>query len=276
VPYSTTLAATGGTPPYSWAVTAGVLPAGLGLTGGVIAGTATTAGTSPLTLQVVDALGASATRSLTLAVAAAAPPPTPALVQSQAVRGTATGSVSIALPAVTAAGNLLVAVVRMSTTSQTVSLADSAGNTYRRAVSQAQSGDGSQVHIFYAAPIAGGPVSVTATFSASNNHPWLAVLEYSGVGTLDGTGSAQGSTAAPSCTATAAVAGELVIGALGLPSSSTLTVTAGPGLTLELQDPQSGGSRAAAADGTAAAGGVTGSFALSGSAAWSCAVATFR
>jgi hypothetical protein len=45
VAYSATLSATGGTPPYSWSVKTGTLPAGLSLsTGGVMAGKPNTAG----------------------------------------------------------------------------------------------------------------------------------------------------------------------------------------------------------------------------------------
>jgi hypothetical protein len=54
--YSQTLAATGGTTPYSWAVTTGTLPAGLTLnaTTGVISGTPTAAATSSFTVTVTD------------------------------------------------------------------------------------------------------------------------------------------------------------------------------------------------------------------------------
>ena len=53
--YSQALQATSGTLPYSWAITAGSLPAGLALNGaGVISGTPTAAGTSTFTVQVTD------------------------------------------------------------------------------------------------------------------------------------------------------------------------------------------------------------------------------
>ncbi|HLL54699.1 MAG TPA: putative Ig domain-containing protein, partial [Myxococcaceae bacterium] len=67
--YSATAAATGGKAPLSWAVSAGALPAGLGLSAaGVISGTPTAAGTASFTLRVTDANGVGATRALTLAV----------------------------------------------------------------------------------------------------------------------------------------------------------------------------------------------------------------
>ena len=54
-PYSTTLTATGGTTPYSWTLTSGALPAGLGLSqNGTISGTPTGAGQSNFTVQVTD------------------------------------------------------------------------------------------------------------------------------------------------------------------------------------------------------------------------------
>ncbi|MHC4714965.1 MAG: Ig domain-containing protein, partial [Planctomycetota bacterium] len=56
VAYSQTLAATGGVPPYSWAVTVGSLPAGLSLNSGTgeISGTPTTPETAPFTVEVTD------------------------------------------------------------------------------------------------------------------------------------------------------------------------------------------------------------------------------
>ncbi len=69
--YSQTLTATGGTTPYTWAVTSGVLPGGLTLTPttGQINGTPTaTAVNSPLTFKVTDNNGSTATANLTLTV----------------------------------------------------------------------------------------------------------------------------------------------------------------------------------------------------------------
>lgn len=72
--YSQTLAATGGTTPYTWTKTVGSLPAGLTLsTAGVISGIPTTAATSTFTVQVKDKVAATATRSLTITINTAAP-----------------------------------------------------------------------------------------------------------------------------------------------------------------------------------------------------------
>lgn len=55
IAYSQTLAATGGTGPYSWSLISGTLPAGLTLTnGGLISGTPTAIGTNSFTVQVTD------------------------------------------------------------------------------------------------------------------------------------------------------------------------------------------------------------------------------
>jgi hypothetical protein len=67
-PYSVTLAASGGTPPYTWSLAAGTLPAGLGLTaGGVISGTPTSRGAFSFTVGVSDGTR-SATQALNLTV----------------------------------------------------------------------------------------------------------------------------------------------------------------------------------------------------------------
>jgi hypothetical protein len=57
-PYNATLQVNNGTPPYTWTLVSGSLPAGLGLsTAGIISGTPTTTGTSNFTVQVSDAHG---------------------------------------------------------------------------------------------------------------------------------------------------------------------------------------------------------------------------
>src|SRR5262249_21358075 len=83
--YSTTLAATGGTPPYTWSLAAGTLPAGLTLANtGAISGTPTATGTSNFTVQVSGG-AQSTTKALSITVSAAAASiwptnPTPAVV----------------------------------------------------------------------------------------------------------------------------------------------------------------------------------------------------
>jgi subtilisin family serine protease len=68
--YSATLAASGGTPPYSWSRTTGSLPNGLTLSaGGTISGTPSRRGTFTFTLRVTDSLGAMATKSFTIQIA---------------------------------------------------------------------------------------------------------------------------------------------------------------------------------------------------------------
>ncbi|WP_206543617.1 beta strand repeat-containing protein, partial [Sphingomonas sanguinis] len=72
--YSQALATTGGTAPYSYAVTAGALPAGLTLSSnGTLSGTPTAAGTFSLTVTATDAQNFTAARAYTLTVAVQAP-----------------------------------------------------------------------------------------------------------------------------------------------------------------------------------------------------------
>src|SRR5262245_13371834 len=69
------LTAAGGTPPYSFTLTAGTLPAGVTFdASGLFQGTPATVESRSLTFQVTDGASASATKSLTLTVA---PPPAP-------------------------------------------------------------------------------------------------------------------------------------------------------------------------------------------------------
>ena len=70
-PYSATLAATGGTTPYTWSLSSGTLPAGLLLNAstGAITGTPTaTANATSLTFKLTDSSGPVQTKSVTLAL----------------------------------------------------------------------------------------------------------------------------------------------------------------------------------------------------------------
>jgi hypothetical protein len=207
------------------------------------------------------------------------PPARITQVQSNANQGTAVGALSVNFPSANAAGNLIIAFVRMSTTTQTVKVTDTAGNFYIDAVSQGQTADGHQVHIFYAKNIVGGANTVTASFSATNNHPWLAVYEYSGLSTtnpIDQVARAQGSDNSPfSGLITTTSENELEFAATGLPASYTGSVSPGPGYTMQLQD--TGTSRAAneAALLNAASNQYAGQFNLSSATNWTIVVATF-
>ncbi len=278
--YNTTLAAVGGTTPYIWSISSGTLPTGLALapSTGVISGTPTGTGTSNFTVQVTDANSLTAAKPLSLTITIAGGGI--ALVQQNAVQGSGVGSVSVAFPISNTSGNLILAFVRMSTTSQTVTLADSAGNTYVEAAAQAQTSDGSQIHLFYAKNSLGAPNTVTATFSSSNNHPWLAIYEFTGLNTinpLDQTAHAQGGNSSPNsgATPTTTSPNELVFAAMGLPSSFRGTQTAGAGFSFLQQDtatsPAANESMLVISTGSYAA-----AFTLNASANWTAIVATFK
>jgi hypothetical protein len=67
VPYSLSLSATGGTPPYTWFLPSGVMPPGLSLSpGGLITGTMDTAGTFNVGIAVTDNTSATVTQTFTL------------------------------------------------------------------------------------------------------------------------------------------------------------------------------------------------------------------
>jgi hypothetical protein len=175
---------------------------------------------------------------------------------------------------------MILAAVRMSTTSQTVTMSDSSGNAYALASSQVQSSDGHQLLLFYAKNIVGGRNTVTATFSGINNHPWLAVFEYSGLNTtapLDQTahGQGSGSIADSGATAITSSANALVFAATGLPASYTGVVTPASGYTLQQQSTSS--SRAATESMTVnSTGTFHGVFNLNAAANWTAVTAVFK
>jgi hypothetical protein len=74
LPYAVQLAATGGTEPYTWAVTSGTLPAGLTLsTTGLLAGVPTAAGVSSFTVTVTDSVSVTDPQAYSLTMAAESP-----------------------------------------------------------------------------------------------------------------------------------------------------------------------------------------------------------
>jgi hypothetical protein len=76
IAFNQAIIGSGGTAPYSFAVTSGTLPEGLDLSSaGVLAGTPTTAGSAPVTIQGTDADGCLGTVVYTIVIAAAPPPP---------------------------------------------------------------------------------------------------------------------------------------------------------------------------------------------------------
>ncbi|WP_429931992.1 putative Ig domain-containing protein [Agrobacterium vitis] len=96
--YSETITASGGTSPYTYAVTSGTLPAGLSLntSTGEISGTPTTAGSASFTISATDANSATSSASYSLAVAAGLPG---APTIGTATAGNAQATVSFTAPA---------------------------------------------------------------------------------------------------------------------------------------------------------------------------------
>ena len=77
--FTNTLTASGGTPPYSWQVSAGALPGGITLnsTTGTLGGTPTASGSFAFTIQVSDSGSQTAQKPLTFTVTDPAVPPVP-------------------------------------------------------------------------------------------------------------------------------------------------------------------------------------------------------
>ena len=80
VAYSQTLAASGGNPPYAFAISSGSPPPGISLLGDTLSGTPTATGVATFTVQVTDAAGTTATHTYSPNVAAPTITITPATV----------------------------------------------------------------------------------------------------------------------------------------------------------------------------------------------------
>ncbi|KQZ57518.1 hypothetical protein ASD53_07745 [Lysobacter sp. Root559] len=146
--YSQTLTGSGGTAPYTFAITAGALPAGLSLntTTGALTGTPTAAGTFNFTVRATDANSFSGTRAYTLVVAppvivvapTTLPNGTVAAAYSQTV--SASGGISPYTFAITAGA--LPAGVTLNASTGAVSGTPTAGGTFNFTVTATGSSTG--------------------------------------------------------------------------------------------------------------------------------------
>jgi RHS repeat-associated protein len=152
---------------------------------------------------------------------------------NNAVPQTPQSSVTVTYASAQTAGSLnVIAVAWFDTTSSVVSVTDTRGNSYSRAVgptAQAQAGSQS---IYYAPNIAAGTNTVTVTFNASVPYPDVRIAEYSGVSTtspLDVTSAGTGtSSVSNTSNVTTTNANDLIVGANYV---TTYTESAGTGYT---------------------------------------------
>lgn len=156
---------------------------------------------------------------------------TPAFVQEKDNQVSSGKTVKVTFSSSTSAGNLIIAFIAWDNTGS-VSLTDSSGNGYSRAVGPTKWHSNLYSNeVFYARSIAGGGDTITATFSSNiRSFGTLYVLEYSGLDAtapLDVTAAAAGSSGSlnsGSATTTSAV--ELLFGA-GVSDGTVRTPGAG-------------------------------------------------
>jgi hypothetical protein len=258
----------------------------VGTTAGTSYGDAGLAPSTVFTYQVRALDGAnnvsepSAALSVTTRSASGSPAPGPVtLVQQAGLDAGTTTSLSLAFPFPNAAGNWIGVAIRAGQSGQTFTVSDTRGNLYRKAVQLNETADVTTVALYYAENIAGGPNTVTVSDTLPGGTLRVALLEYAGLATantLDGSASAQGTSAAPtSGPVTTTSAGNLVIGVLS--TANPRTVTADSGHVLRAQVPAAPDAKLFVEDqrqptaGPVSAGGV-----LNSADVWGAVVATFR
>jgi hypothetical protein len=187
--YQATLDAAGGSGGYTWSVAGGALPAGLDLSnGGTIAGTPTTPGTFPVTVQAADTLSPQnrAMRSFSIDVAAPAfavsiPPPPPAVVgQPFQVAAAASGQIGVVTWSIASGG--LPPGVTLNASTGMMSGTPAAAGAFSAVVRGQDTGaitrsDDAPVTIV----VSGGIAVVTSALPAGNvGSPYTATLEAAG------------------------------------------------------------------------------------------------
>ena len=188
---------TAGTP-TSWSATSIVVPVPSGATTG----------------NVVVTVGGVASNGVSFSVGLVAKV---TLIQHASVDAGTTASSSLAFASSNTAGNWIGVCVRAGAQNETITVTDTKGNTYKKAISFNETSDGNTVGIYYAENIGGGANTVKVVVTSSTTLRF-AILEYSGVatsGSLDVTATAQGSgTAANMENAVTTASGGLLLGTI--------------------------------------------------------------
>ena len=201
-----------------------------------------------------------------------------ALVQHAGRDAGSTTSAVLAFPSANTAGNFIVVAIRAGQAGQSITVSDSAGNTYRRGAQVNLTLDAATLGLYYAENIAGGGNTVTVSDTLSGGTLRFSILEYSGVastGSLDGAPSfAEGtSTSAASPPLTTGADGDLIVGMLS--TADAATHTAGSGFVMQERVP-SAGTKLSVEDRTqASAGPVTATGSFGTSQRWAALVAAF-
>jgi hypothetical protein len=151
----------------------------------------------------------------------------PALVQTTSVDAGTTSTATLPFNVNNLAGDWIGVIVRAGGASPTITVTDSKGNTYQKALQFTQTTDGHADAIFYAENIAAGANSVVVTLNASNTLRF-SIVEFSGIKTsrsLDVTGFAQGSSMSPSSgNVTTTQNWDLVLGGISTGNTQGFTV----------------------------------------------------
>ncbi|HEY6506878.1 MAG TPA: PQQ-dependent sugar dehydrogenase, partial [Vicinamibacterales bacterium] len=251
------------------------------------AGTGTTFGDSGLAastsytyrVRATDAAGNPGPYSNTTTATTLPAPTGISLVQHVSRDAGATASSSLPFASNNTAGNWIAVAVRSWPSSQALTVTDTRGNTYRKAIQLNETVDGMALALFYAENIAGGSNAVTVAKSGTGGTLRFAILEYSGVAlanSLDKTAAAQGTGTTPSSgTVTPTSSGDLVIGVLA--TANSRTYTAGSGYLIEERVPGAPSTKLVVEDRTqTTAAPLSAGVTLNASDVWGAVVAAFR
>jgi hypothetical protein len=193
--------ATGGTGTYTWAKTAGTLPPGISISSsGVWSGMPTSTGTFTFTIQATDGNALTASQSQTIIVNPAVTPGGPYLVGSSSANSGGSTTLTVPVQNPVAQGDSILVGVLVATTGVTVSVSDTAGNSYSETVGNTTQA-GAQLHVFecdQASVLTAGVDTISVVYSANTSVQGAIAVGDSNVFALDKFVTGSGSSTAPS------------------------------------------------------------------------------